>query len=255
MKDIQMSYENEKRLKQITKLDSEKRERDIKLGNQRKLIIFTLCALIIFLIMTAVLYRQKTQLKQAYLNLFHRNKETISVQQDYEIREKILLDRISDMETQIGEYNNRHDNSNDTPQENGIQSKRETRPQSVDKLSAEKKNDIFSAIESVIMNEDYICNPEFSVEMLADITGYNSRYVSHIINEKYGCNFRTLLNNRRMDIARKRIIDVDNYGNLTIQAISTSLGYKSHSGFIQLFRKYTGVTPSMFQKMARNESK
>ncbi|MGM9866391.1 MAG: helix-turn-helix domain-containing protein [Lepagella sp.] len=56
-----------------------------------------------------------------------------------------------------------------------------------------------------------------------------------------------------MTIAQRRILDVKHYGNLTIQAIAESVGYRSQSGFVQLFKKATGFTPSMFQKMVREE--
>lgn len=132
-------------------------------------------------------------------------------------------------------------------------SSHEHRSQSVHNLTEAKRESILTAIEKALADESLICRTDFSIDMLAEITGHNTRYVSHILNGRYGCNFRTLLNNLRMDIARRRIIDVGNYGHLTIQAIAESLGYKSNSGFVQLFRKYTGVTPSMFQKMAREE--
>ncbi len=98
--------------------------------------------------------------------------------------------------------------------------------------------------------EELICNPDFSINALADVTGYNSRYLSQVINDEYGCNFRNKVNEHRMIIAKRRILDVEKYGNYTIQAIADSVGFRSQSGFVQVFKKVTGFTPSMFQKMA-----
>lgn len=98
--------------------------------------------------------------------------------------------------------------------------------------------------------EELICNPDFSINALADVTGYNSRYLSQVINDEYGCNFRNKVNEHRMIIAKRRILYVKKYGNYTIQAIADSVGFRSQSGFVQVFKKVTGFTPSMFQKMA-----
>ena len=99
-------------------------------------------------------------------------------------------------------------------------------PQSVDKLTDERRGEILEAVEKALRDEDLICDPDFSINALAEATGVNSRYLSHIRN----------------------------YGNLTIQAIAESVGYRSQSGFVQLFKKATGFTPSMFQKMAKEDN-
>ena len=35
------------------------------------------------------------------------------------------------------------------------------------------------------------------------------------------------------------------------QAIGESLGYKSHTSFINIFRKLTGLTPAQYQKIGK----
>ena len=57
-------------------------------------------------------------------------------------------------------------------------------------------------------------------------------------------------NTSRIKEVRKRLMDTENYSNYTIKAIAESVGYKSHANFVLIFKKYTGITPSMFQKMA-----
>ncbi len=240
MKDVQMAYENEKKMRMINDLDAEKRASDLKLSSQRRFLIAAVCVIVVFIIMSIILFSQKRRLQQAYLDLFERNKEAMALQSASKARDKIEKVNV------------------DTQRKGSEEEKmveKESKTQSVDRLSEEKRCEILSAIDTVLCREDIICNPDFSIEKLAELTGFNSRYVSHILNERYECNFRTLLNKKRMDIARSRIMDVANYGNLTIQAIAESVGYKSTSGFVQLFRKHTGVTPSMFQKMAREEHK
>ena len=41
------------------------------------------------------------------------------------------------------------------------------------------------------------------------------------------------------------------YGHLTVKAVGESVGYRSHATFVNMFKKTTGLTPSLYQKMAR----
>ncbi|MBD5358887.1 MAG: helix-turn-helix domain-containing protein [Bacteroides sp.] len=258
MKDIQTVYENEKKMRQITTLSLEKRQQLVKISNQRKAIIASIIAILIFIAMTLILVVQKRKLHKTYLHLFNSNKEIMKSQGEYEARESKLLDEISGLQDEISKLRDKINSTKTDPTEQDptdikplIQ---DVKQQSVDRLSESQRHDIFMAIDNALREEQNVCSQDFSINILAEITGYNSRYVSQIINDEYGCNFRTKLNECRMRIARQRILDVEHYGNLTIQAIAESVGYKSQSGFVQIFKKATGFTPSMFQKMARENS-
>ena len=56
-------------------------------------------------------------------------------------------------------------------------------------------------------------------------------------------------------MARERLIDVEKYGNYTIKGIAESVGFKSPTTFINVFKKTVGLTPSMYQNMAKNDMK
>ena len=45
--------------------------------------------------------------------------------------------------------------------------------------------------------------------------------------------------------------DIENFGNYTIEAISIGVGFKSRPNFINTFKTITGLTPSVYQKLAR----
>ncbi len=96
-----------------------------------------------------------------------------------------------------------------------------------------------------------ICSPDFSLQQLSDSIGSNYKYVSQTINDRYQKNFRMLLNEARVKEACLRLGDPEHYGNLTIEAIAASLGFKSRSNFTVTFKKITGISPSDFQKMAK----
>ena len=94
---------------------------------------------------------------------------------------------------------------------------------------------------------------DFSLDKLSNLVNSNSKYVSQVINETYHKNFNSFVNEYRIREARRRLTDIEQYGNYTIQTISESVGYKSSTTFINVFRKITGITPSMYQRMVREQ--
>ena len=121
-------------------------------------------------------------------------------------------------------------------------------------LSDEDKEQLLSRIQEVMESSDEIFLPEFSLERLAMLSDSKSKYVSQVINEYYEQNFNNFLNSFRIKEACKRMGDLDNYGNYTIEAISESVGFKSRSTFVTSFKRITGLTPSQYQRMARREA-
>lgn len=106
-------------------------------------------------------------------------------------------------------------------------------------------------IEQVMAEANNYCAPDFTLTKLAQLTESNTKFVSQAINQDYGVNFNTFLNRYRINEARRRLADTAAYGHLTLQAISESLGFGSVSTFNAAFKKNTGMSPSLYQKMAK----
>lgn len=122
-------------------------------------------------------------------------------------------------------------------------------------MSSEQRQLIRDRLESIMAHSTEIYDCDFSLMRLAELAGTNHHYLSQVINETYGKNFRALLNEYRIKEAQRRLLDENDYGNYTIKAIAESVGYKSHSSFVALFRKATGLTPSVYQQLARSRKK
>ena len=90
--------------------------------------------------------------------------------------------------------------------------------------------------------------------MLVQLTGSNTTYVSNVINVVFGKNFKAMLNEYRINEACKRLVDTEHYGHMTIEAIYRELGYVSPTVFINAFKKVNGMTPSQYQKLAREKN-
>ena len=188
-----------------------------------------------FLLALAVLlylvYRKNGELTRSNQSLYQKNVEMLRAEEE----ERRMRRQLQDKETPA------------TDADNDVKYKSSH-------LSNEDKEQLLSRIQEVMENSDEIFSPEFSLERLAMLSDSKSKYVSQVINEYYEQNFNNFLNSFRIKEACKRMGDLDNYGNYTIEAISESVGFKSRSTFVTSFKRITGLTPSQYQRMARKEA-
>lgn len=117
-------------------------------------------------------------------------------------------------------------------------------------MSREQAEALYERIEQIFKDVAVISEPEFSLSTLSQLVGSNMKYVSWVINSFYGKNFKTILNECRVREACLRFCDTERYGNITIQGIYESLGYRSASSFNRAFRQVTGMSPSAYLKQA-----
>ena len=117
-------------------------------------------------------------------------------------------------------------------------------------LNDDNERKLLGRINEAMDDTAVISNPDMSLQMLAEIVGSNTNYVSHIINAHYQKNFKTLLNERRIREACHKLADRDQYGNYTMQAIYQEVGYRNAVSFIRAFKKIYGMTPSEYQRIA-----
>lgn len=120
-------------------------------------------------------------------------------------------------------------------------------------LSEEQKNLLLNKINTVMADMSVISRSDFNLNMLAQMVGSNTKYVSWAINDVYGKNFRQFLSEYRIREACRRLSDKEHYGNMTLQAIYEELGYNSAASFIQAFKKVNGMTPSTYQRLMTNK--
>lgn len=109
---------------------------------------------------------------------------------------------------------------------------------------------LWEAIMDVLDHSSEIYDPDFSLERLAELCGSKSKYVSQVINEK-GDNFKTLINTRRIHKACRIMTETC---NLTIEAISNEVGFRSTNAFRTSFKRVTGLSPSKYLQMAKQQS-
>lgn len=113
---------------------------------------------------------------------------------------------------------------------------------------------IKKGIEGFFYNSLEWLSTDFGLDDLAKAVGSNKQYVSQVMNDVMNTNFYSLLNEHRINEARRRLLDTEKYGGMTIEAIAESIGYKSRSNFSKNFKKYTGLNPKEYVIIARSQS-
>lgn len=119
---------------------------------------------------------------------------------------------------------------------------------SLDKAS---KQMLLNKIKEVMENCGEIYSSDFALVRLAELVGSNYKYVSQVINETYHCNFNNYVNEYRIKEACRRINDFDRYGNMSLEGIGRSVGFKARSSFFTAFKNVTGLTPSDYARIAK----
>ncbi len=223
----QYAYEKNKSNIYINKLHS-------RITTQQIILIISVVFLTVVSVLFVLLNRQKRKLQKAYEDLFERNKDLVKA----ETRYSEIIKNLSAPKTENKEV------FSDEKEKEGSKS---------GGLREDQKDALLQKINLVMETTDDFCDADFSLAELAQKVESNTKYVSQIINETYGINFRSYLNDYRIKLSRKRLTDTKNYGHYTIKAIAESVGFKSQSNFILSFRKITGITPSHYQKMAQKE--
>jgi len=105
-------------------------------------------------------------------------------------------------------------------------------------------NIYFEKVDAVLSNADLLCDPEFSLAVLAAKTGIPRFQLTNTLKVFYDKNFYQLLAELRIQHAKIKLeADLD----LKIEALSYECGFKSKSAFNKYFKEIVGVTPKEYR--------
>ena len=141
----------------------------------------------------------------------------------------------------------------DQPASHAVDKQEESAPKYQSQLDQESKDRLFERINHVMDDITIICKPDFSLQQLATLVGSNYKYVSQVVNERYGKSFKQVLNEQRVREACRILNEPNQSAHLTIEAIAANLGFNSRSNFTVTFKRITGISPSDFMKMAKEK--
>ncbi len=208
---LQQMYETSKTNQQIEQLIIDQQIKEQTIRYQRIIQYIMLFVLILISVVLGVVFFQNKKLNTAYKVLFEKNIKIIELQ----------------------------DQSSETPK------------YQKSTLSDEMQDDLLTRIYALMEDVSVICDPELSVEKLADLLHSNRAYVSQVINSLIKKKFRAFINEYRIREAQRLFSEQDT-SKYTIEAVAFQTGFKSGTTFNTAFKEITGVSPGFYLKSIKN---
>jgi len=110
---------------------------------------------------------------------------------------------------------------------------------------AEKKKSGYDFLDYI---HEHFIDPELSLAQISHQTGINQRLISDTISEKFHCNFKTYVNQIRINEAKRLLKETE----LNISEIAYKVGFSSPGSFNRVFKTLTGSTPSEYFQHPEN---
>lgn len=222
---------------------------------------------VLLLLFVIFLYRARNKEKKYTKEIYRKNVELLKEEETYRAKIGALEDELIRLKSSLKDVPQTHrapsggaseerPSSLTTPEngENGNHHEEATQTPvryQNSQIPEEIERDILRKVNEALDDTAMICDSGFSLSQLAEHTGYSYKQLSQVINDKTGNNFKTMLSERRIKEACRRLIDQKQYGNYTIEHIARSVGFQSRSHFSVCFKTVVGISPSDFQRNAR----
>lgn len=230
--ELNIKYKTIKKDKEISLLNKDKLIQEERYKMQKKLMILLSIIILIIIIFASIILLFNKRQYTLYKNLVKKNIELLDKEDIIEQNKntKILNKNIT-KEKQI-EYSTTNDD----------------KKYIYSKLDKKLVIEISTLVTEALEKDKIYLDKELSINKMAEYLNINRTYLSQIINGYFKKNFNTFINEYRIKEAQKKLLTNN---NITIEAISQEVGFKSKSAFNTAFKNYTGVTPSFFVKNSK----
>ncbi|MGG5209550.1 helix-turn-helix domain-containing protein [Chryseobacterium sp. MIQD13] len=121
-------------------------------------------------------------------------------------------------------------------------------------ITEETEKQIITKLNKFEISDRYL-NPNLSLSLLASDLKTNTRYLSEIISRHKGKNFNTYINELRIEYICRNILEDAKFRKYKISALASISGFSSGENFSKIFKKTTGISPSVFIENANNGNK
>lgn len=118
------------------------------------------------------------------------------------------------------------------------------------KRSGLKDEDAEAYIEKLLAfmeKEKPYLDAEMTIQDLSAKINISKHHLTQILNNNIGKNFFTFVNEFRIEEVKRKLADPA-FDHLTILGIAYDCGFNSKSSFNNIFKQYTGSTPSEYKK-------
>ena len=113
-------------------------------------------------------------------------------------------------------------------------------------LSDHKAQRLVDALRKHMEEEQPFLNGKLTLNDVASHLGVSTNHLSQVINENLNKNFFDFINQYRIELVKQKMMD-PTQSHLTILGMAYDSGFNSKSGFNDVFKKFTGCTPSQYR--------
>ena len=114
-------------------------------------------------------------------------------------------------------------------------------------IRAELAEELYQKIVEIVVLQKKYKDPNFSSKDLAKQLKTNTRYLSAVVNSRFGMNFSCLLNEYRIKDALRLLGDKKNKDK-NVEEISTMVGFANRQSFYAAFYRIVGETPHGYRR-------
>jgi AraC-like DNA-binding protein len=105
-------------------------------------------------------------------------------------------------------------------------------------------------LEELLDEQRIYTEPSLTLAETADMLSIPVYQLSQTINKGYDCNFLTLINRKRVEEMKNRLLETGD----SVLEVGLEAGFNSKSTINLAFKKETGMTPSQFRKENSHEA-
>lgn len=228
--------------RELNKANEQVRQMAERRRMQNTLLVAAAIVLCVFSLMLYRLVRAYRKIKVNNRHLYRTYTELLDSEAEARRQHVEDTQRIEAMEEKLHDMEQQHTDA-------GVKTKYRN-----SRMTDDDTRNLYERIVNVMNTSEEIFQLGFTIERLSELVHSKLNYVSQAINQEHGTNFNSLLNEYRIKEACRRLSGQDKYAHMTIEGIAESVGFKSRSNFGTLFKNATGLSPSAYQRMAREEN-
>ncbi len=114
-------------------------------------------------------------------------------------------------------------------------------------IRAELADELYDGILTIVVAQKKYRDPDYSAKQLAEDLKTNPRYLSAVINSRFGMNYSSLVNEFRVRDAVHMLTD-KRFLDLTMEEIGRRSGFANRQSFYAAFFKEKGEAPHQYKK-------
>lgn len=114
-------------------------------------------------------------------------------------------------------------------------------------INPELADELYDKIVNLIIIQKKYRDTNYSAKDMAKELKTNTRYLSAVINSRFGMNLSELKNKYRIADALHLLTD-RRYKNMNIEEVGVKVGFANRQSFYGAFYKFVGKTPSAYRK-------